>query len=118
MVTTVPFRSPIQKVLFLPFQNGKSTLFTVETVGGRNGTCRGYPFLLHLDPVWLRRQNRTMPKESATWTYIHLAQYLVLLLRALLRMSLPLPGKIVTTDFSPCDNEGARGVSAGRAGGE
>ena len=33
-------------------------------------------------------------------------------------MSLPLPGKIATTDVSGCDNEGARSVGAGRAGGE
>ena len=35
---TVPFRSPIQMVLFLPFRNGKNPLFTVETVAERNGT--------------------------------------------------------------------------------
>ena len=34
---TVPFRSPIQISLFLPFQNGKNALFTVETVAERNG---------------------------------------------------------------------------------
>ena len=35
--TTIPFRSPIQMALFLPFQNGKNSLFTVETVAERNG---------------------------------------------------------------------------------
>ena len=33
-------------------------------------------------------------------------------------MSLPLPGKIVTTDVSQCDDEGAGSVSAGRVGNE
>ena len=37
-VGTVPFRSPIQMVRFLPFQNGKNPLFTMETVAERNGT--------------------------------------------------------------------------------
>jgi len=29
---TVPFRSPIQIALSLPFQNGEKAIFTVETV--------------------------------------------------------------------------------------
>jgi len=37
-VGTVPFRSLIQMARFLPFQNGKNPLFTVETVAERNGT--------------------------------------------------------------------------------
>ena len=37
-VGTVPFRSPIQMVSFLQFQNGKNPLFTMETVAERNGT--------------------------------------------------------------------------------
>ena len=37
-VGTVPFRSPIQMARFLPFQNGKNTLFTMETVAERNET--------------------------------------------------------------------------------
>jgi len=38
LVTTVPFRSPIQMALFLPFQNGEKVVFTAETVVQRNGT--------------------------------------------------------------------------------
>ena len=34
---TVPFRSPIQIDLFLPFQNGRKPIFTAETVAQRNG---------------------------------------------------------------------------------
>jgi len=58
-------------------------------------------------------QNGTTPKESTAWVYIHLVRYLIPLPEALLRMSLPLPGKIVTTDVSRCDNEDSRSVSTG-----
>ena len=34
---TVPFRSPIQIVRFLPFQNGGKAIFTAEMVAQHNG---------------------------------------------------------------------------------
>ena len=37
MDATVPFRSPIQIALFLPFRNGEKAIFTAETVAQRNG---------------------------------------------------------------------------------
>ena len=37
MDTTVPFRSPIQMTLFLPFQNGENAIFTAETFAQQNG---------------------------------------------------------------------------------
>ena len=38
---TVPFRSPIQIALFLPFRNGEKPIFTAETVAERNGPIFG-----------------------------------------------------------------------------
>jgi len=38
LAATVPFRSPIQMTLSLPFQNGEKVIFTAETVAQRNGT--------------------------------------------------------------------------------
>jgi len=64
----------------------------------------------------MKGKNRTTPKESTFGAYIHLIRYLVPLPEALLRMSLPLPGEIVTTDVSRCGNEGARSVDTGRVG--
>jgi len=58
-------------------------------------------------------ENRTTPKESTARAYIHLVRYMVPLPEALLRMLLPLSGKIVTTDVSRCDKEGARRVGTG-----
>ena len=37
-VGTVPFRFPMKRASFLPFENGKHPLFKVETVTERNGT--------------------------------------------------------------------------------
>ena len=50
-VGTVPFRSPIQMDRFLPFQNGKNPLFTVETVAERNGTVPTEQALSHSTPL-------------------------------------------------------------------
>jgi len=47
-VGTVPFRSPMQVVRFLPFQNGKNPLFTMETVAERNGTVPTEQALIYL----------------------------------------------------------------------
>ena len=46
--TTVPFRSPIQMALSLPFQNGENATSTVETVAQRNGSHFG-----QTGPNWL-----------------------------------------------------------------
>ena len=38
LAATLPFRSPIQMILSLPFQNGEKVIFTAEMVAQRNGT--------------------------------------------------------------------------------
>ena len=61
-------------------------------------------------------QEEITPKESTAGAKIYFVQCLVPLPEALLRMSLPLPGKIVTTDVSRCGNGGAKAYEC-RGGG-
>ena len=59
LATTVPFRSPIQMSLFLPFQNGEKVIFTAETVAQWNGTVAAKQALrcLMRDSPWLKTES-------------------------------------------------------------
>ena len=59
MATTVPFRSPIQIALFLPFQN-RDVIFTTETVAQPNGTVIAKQTLNNFSEMWYKNVRQSV----------------------------------------------------------